>query len=109
MNCHPFVRRLRTASRRAQAGITLIETSVVTSVVALLTGLAAPSFDGAMQRRHLEGVAAQRMLAVARNAPLRITFESGVAGSCYVIHTGAANQCSCTVDGAAVCPRQRTG
>ena len=42
-------------------------------------------------------------LAVARNAPMRISFENNAAGSCYVIHSGAANQCSCDADGAAVC------
>ena len=47
------------------------------------------------------------MLAVARNAPLRISFESGAGGSCYVIHTGAANQCSCAADGSAPCARAR--
>jgi type IV fimbrial biogenesis protein FimT len=97
--------------RRAQAGVTLVETAVVTSVLAVVTGLAMPSFDSAIQRRHLEGAAAQletdihytRTLAVARNAPLRISFEVGAGGSCYVIHTGAANQCSCAAGGAAVC------
>jgi len=98
-------------SRRTQRGITLVETMAVTSVLAVVTSLAAPGFDGAIQRRHLEGAATQletdihyaRMLAVARNAPLRMSFESNAAGSCYVIHTGSAGQCSCTADGAAVC------
>jgi len=43
------------------------------------------------------------MQAVASNTPLRISFESGASGSCYVIHTGAANQCSCAADGTATC------
>ena len=98
-------------SARRQRGVTLVETSVVASLVAVITGIAVPSFEGAVQRRHLEGAAAQletdihytRMMAVARNAPLRISFESGAAGSCYVIHTGSANQCSCAANGAAVC------
>lgn len=97
--------------RRTQRGITLVETMVVTSMLAVVTSLAAPGFDGAMQRRHLEGAAAQletdihyaRMLAVARNAPLRMSFESSAEGSCYVIHTGSASQCSCAANGAAVC------
>ena len=111
MNTSPARRHPLPASRRAQAGVTLVETTTVTAVVAVLTGLAAPSFDASVQRRHLEGAATQletdihhtRMLAVARNAPLRISFESGAGGSCYVIHTGAANQCSCAADGSAVC------
>jgi len=102
--------RRQPARRRAQAGITLVETTVVTSVLAILTGLAVPSFDSSMQRRHLEGAAAQletdihyaRSLAVARNAPLRISFEAGDGGSCYVIHTGAPSQCSCAADGTAM-------
>jgi type IV fimbrial biogenesis protein FimT len=43
-----------------------------------------------------------RMVAVARNAPLRISFESRDGASCYVIHTGARNQCSCAAPGPAV-------
>jgi type IV fimbrial biogenesis protein FimT len=97
--------------RRAQAGVTLIETTTVSAVIAVLAGAAAPAFDHSLQRRHLEGAATQletdihhaRMLAVARNAPLRISFESGAGGSCYVIHTGSANQCSCSADGGATC------
>lgn len=98
-------------TRRTQTGITLVETAVVGSVLATITSLAVPDFDAAIQRRHLEGAAAQletdihhtRMLAVARNALLRISFESSAAGSCYVIHTGAANQCGCNTHGTAVC------
>ena len=110
---HSHVRSRRTgpAARRAQAGVTLIETTTVSAVLAVLTGLAAPAFDQSMQRRHLEGAATQletdihhaRMLAVARNASLRISFESGAGGSCYVIHSGAANECACAADGSAVC------
>jgi len=57
MNLHQFATRRPLFNRRAQAGVTLVETTVVTSVAAVLAGLAAPSFDGALQRRHLEGAA----------------------------------------------------
>ena len=108
MNNHPSPRR---ATRHAQRGITLVETTVVASLVAVVTGLAAPRFDELRQRKQLEGAAVQletdvhhaRMLAVARNAPLRISFESGSGGSCYVIHSGAAGQCQCAADGSAQC------
>jgi type IV fimbrial biogenesis protein FimT len=97
--------------RRAQRGMTLVECAMALSVAAVLAGLAAPSFDKALQRRHLEGAAAQlatdihytRMLAVSRNSPLRISFQANTAGSCYVIHSGAVNQCRCDAAGAAVC------
>jgi len=111
MNCRQAFHRQQPRQRRTQTGVTLVETTVVASVLAVLTGLAVPSFDGAIQRRHLEGAAAQletdihytRTMAVARNAPLRISFEAGAGGSCYVIHTGTANQCSCNADGTATC------
>jgi len=111
MNHHQALRRQQPLQRRTQTGVTLVETTVVTSVLAVLTSLAVPSFDGAIQRRHLEGAAAQletdihytRTMAVARNAPLRISFEDGAGGSCYVIHTGAAKQCICNAVGTAAC------
>jgi len=104
-------RRSQPRLQRQTAGVTLVETTTVTAVLAVLTGLAAPSFDNSLQRRHLEGAATQletdihhaRTLAVARNASLRISFETGAGGSCYVIHTGTANQCGCAADGTAVC------
>lgn len=111
MQHHLARRPAQPLRRRTQAGVTLVETTVVASVLAVVTGLAVPSFQDAIQRRHLEGAAAQletdihytRMLAVARNAPMRISFESTAGGSCYVIHTGAADQCRCAEAGVAVC------
>lgn len=99
------------ASRRKQAGVTLVGSTIVVPVLAVVSGLLAPSFDRAMQRHHLEGATAQletdihrtRILAVARNAPLRIGFDSDAAGNCYVIRTGGANACNCAPDATAVC------
>jgi type IV fimbrial biogenesis protein FimT len=94
-----------------QRGITLIESMITLSVVAVITGMVVPSFGPAIERRHLEGVAAQletdlqhaRSLAVARNEGVRISFHSGDGASCYVVHTGAAGDCACSETGAAVC------
>jgi len=107
MNTLPSQPRLR----RHQVGVTLVETVAVTAVVAVITSVAVPSFEQALQRRHLEGAAAQletdiqytRSLAVARNMPLRISFDTSVGASCYVIHTGTAQQCNCAADGSATC------
>ena len=49
----------RLAARRTQAGVTLVESAVVVSVAAIVTGLAVPNFGRAIDRRHLEGAAAQ--------------------------------------------------
>jgi type IV fimbrial biogenesis protein FimT len=107
------VMNILVASQRARrtSGMTIVESCVVLAVASICIGLAVPSFEQAIEKRHLEGVAAQletdlqfgRSLAVARNESVRIAFESDSAGSCYVLHTGAAGACTCGPDGQAVC------
>lgn len=68
----------------------MVETAIVASVLAVVAGSSVTSLQDAVQRRHLEVATAQletdihytRMLAVARNAPLRISLEPGAGGSC---------------------------
>jgi type IV fimbrial biogenesis protein FimT len=94
-----------------QAGVSLIECAIVTTITALVLGTALPSFDEARQRRHLEGVAAQletdmqlaRSEAVARAEPVRIRFAQDGEGSCWVMHTGASSACSCATAREARC------
>lgn len=96
---------------RTQKGMTLIESLVCLAVTAVTLGSALPSFESARERRHLDGAAAQletdlqhaRGLAVARHHTLRIGFEAGPAGSCYVVHTGTAGECSCSGGELPVC------
>ncbi len=93
---------------RRQRGFTLIECCVALAVSAVSLGLAAPAFQQTVERRHIEGVAAQfendvmftRSLAVARNQTLRISFSGA---SCYVVHSGAAGSCPCAANGTAAC------
>jgi type IV fimbrial biogenesis protein FimT len=100
-----------TRSFRRQGGVSLIESLMAVAVAAISVGAALPGFDELRQRRHFEGAAAQletdillaRSDAVAQNRTVRLSFKSGVTGSCYVIHTGAANACSCAVSGPATC------
>lgn len=97
--------------KRRQRGITLVETTIAASIVAIVVGTAAPSFHGLLARRALDGTAAQlamdlhyaRSEAVARNHALRISFQNDVSGSCYVIHTGSPGECSCDGSPAAHC------
>jgi len=94
-----------------QRGLTLIECATVLSVLAVVAGMAVPSFERSIERRRLEGTAAQletdvhyaRSLAVARNAPVRMSFSAPAGATCYVIHTGAAGQCDCSPSGRPVC------
>lgn len=106
-------RSFNTAStaRRPQRGFTLIELSVVTSVLAVVVSSIAPSFTGSVERRHVQGVATQletdiqyaRSTAGATGQALRISFQSGAGASCYVLHSGAANACACDAQGVAHC------
>jgi type IV fimbrial biogenesis protein FimT len=90
-------------ARPAARGWTLVEVLVVLALVGILAAVALPSFARMLVRRHLEGVAAQvgtdlqylRSEAIARNAAVRIRFVATAAGSCYVIHTGAEQGCTC--------------
>lgn len=98
-------------TRKRQRGITWVETAIVMAVAALVTSQAAPSLARFIDARRLEGVAAQlatdlqsaRIESVARNVPVRVTLQQSALGSCYVLHTGLATQCSCTGAAPAVC------
>ena len=100
-----------TPTRRHQRGVTLIEASVVLAVTAILAGTAVPGMQDLIDSRRLDGAATQlatdiqyvRSEAVARNQPLRLSLYASAAGSCYVIHSGAADQCSCAATGPALC------
>jgi type IV fimbrial biogenesis protein FimT len=97
---------------RKQQGIGLVELMIVIGIVAIIIGIAAPSFQGFQESRRLEGHAIAlvtdiqyaRSEAVARNRTIRIRFLTDADGTCYLIHTGNLNTaCTCTSDGSAQC------
>lgn len=99
-------------ARSRQHGLTLLEVGTTTAIAALLVGTAAYGFRAAIERRRVEGIAAEvfadlqfaRTEAVARNRGLRISFERGEDGTtCYVIHTGGDHACPCLSGAPAVC------
>jgi len=99
---------------QARRGFSLVEGLIVLAVVSVLAGSVLPSFNAAIERRHLESVAAQlatdvlftRSLAVANNGSMRLSFRADRGGACYVVHSGATSDCRCdTGGGATVCTK----
>jgi type IV fimbrial biogenesis protein FimT len=111
MNQRQHHRQIRSAATRRQAGVTLVESLIVLTIIAVTLGAVVPGFESARERRHLEGAAAQfetdvhfvRSLAVAHNRTLRMNFAADATGSCYVVHTGSADGCTCAGDGTLSC------
>lgn len=94
-----------------QHGVTLVEACAVIAIASTLALAATPNLQALIDGRRLEGTAAliatdiqyARSEAVARNQPVRLSFHATRGGSCYVIHTGAAELCGCDAPGPAVC------
>lgn len=101
----------RTSRSRSQSGLSLLEALITLAVAGVAVGSVLPDFGTLLERRQLEGAAAQletdiffaRSQAVAAHVPLRMRFQQPAGGSCYVVHAGPANACSCQVDGRATC------
>ena len=94
-----------------QRGVTLIEACIVVAISSVVLGTAVPGMQGLIDARRLGGAAAQlatdvqfvRTEAVVRNRAVRLSFHASADATCYVVHTGAAAQCSCDASGPAVC------
>ncbi|SEL07662.1 N-terminal methylation site-containing protein [Roseateles sp. YR242] len=93
------------------AGFTLIEVLVVVSLLALVLGMGLPAGHAWLQRQRL-GHAAETVLNDlylarsealhgARNVIFRVIQSAG--GTCYVIHSGPLNACSCELTGPPTC------
>lgn len=111
MPTHRLAAQTAQTARRAARGVTLVECLTCIGVIAVALGASLPGLEQTIQRRHLEGQAAQlatdlhlaRSTAVMQAANLRFTVLRQGAAACYVVHAGPADACSCTPDGQASC------
>jgi type IV fimbrial biogenesis protein FimT len=102
---------MSTQPAQQQRGVTLIESMTVLTILSLVVGSALPSFASLRQRADLAGVAAQvetdiqfaRSQAAAFGGTVRMSLREGQGGTCYMIHTGPAANCSCAGNQAAAC------
>ena len=98
-------------SPRRQTGLTLIECLIGVTIACLAAGAVLPGYGRMTEKRHLEGAAAQletdiqftRSMAVSLDESLRLRVQQDAGGSCYVVHRGSANSCTCSSSGAPVC------
>ncbi|WP_119154608.1 GspH/FimT family pseudopilin [Caldimonas tepidiphila] len=98
-------------SNSLHQGLSLIEALITIAILAVLSLGAALAWGDWIQRHRLAGVSAElladlqyvRSEAVSRNTNLRLTFLPTPGGSCYLIHSGVASDCSCNGDGAISC------
>ena len=87
-----------------QRGLTLIEALMVLAVVSIAIGSAVPSLSSLRQRADLGGTAAQvetdvqfaKSQAVASNRTTQLTLRESTDGTCYMVHTGPAANCTCS-------------
>lgn len=86
------------------AGFTLVEAAVTLVVLALLATLAWPSLQSMIDAHRLDGAARQlaahlqlaRFEALGRSEAVQLSvFDADGGGSCYLVHTGPRDACSC--------------
>lgn len=93
----------KTSTPRFQRGITLVEAMSTLAIVSIALGSALPHFGSLRQRAALSGAAAQietdvqfaRSQAVALNRTVHLSLREVAGRTCYMVHTGAAADCSC--------------
>lgn len=99
-------------SLRSRRGLSTIEVMCTLAVTAVLVGGALPLFDQLRWLHGLRSAAAlletdlhhARALALASGRPVRFSVQAmPTGGSCYVVHTGAAQACRCEGQGRARC------
>lgn len=86
---------------KLNSGFTLVEMVITLTVIAILAGIAVPSFTETLDRRRVSGAAEQlqsdlqyaRSEAIRRNADVIVSFVSGTSTWCYGIDTTV---CTCT-------------
>lgn len=104
--------RAGAAGRRCPRGLSLVETLCVLAIVLVLLGGALPMVSDLRLGQRLQSVAAlletdiqlARSTAVRTGQPVRLVVQApATGGSCYMLHSGPADACTCTPDGQARC------
>jgi type IV fimbrial biogenesis protein FimT len=106
--------RLATArqARHVAHGLSLVELLCVLAIGALLLGGSLPMLNDLRQGQRLQAVAAlletdihlARSTAISTGQPVRLVAQAlDGGGSCYLLHTGAPDACTCDPQGQPRC------
>lgn len=101
---HPIV-------RSQQRGVTMVEMLCAVGILATTLGIAAPSMKSWQLRQSLLANAAEletdiqyaRSAAVSKQQTIRFDTQVLGNGTCYVMHTGNARECTCSGNGQTQC------
>jgi len=104
------------STRRRSRGATLIDICVAVGICAVIAGYALPAMTQFRQEQALRASAEAlagdlrfaRSEAVRTGEPVYFRFSGKGAQGCYVLHTGARNDCDCA-GGRAVCKVASSG
>lgn len=97
-------------NKKRNAGVTLVETMIVITIIGILAAMAVPSFNEQMKQQRVEGAAEglvaalqnAKAEAIKRNAFVGIAFSPATTGTdhsiwCYGMTPTGAATCDCTV------------
>lgn len=97
--------------RTTQRGVTLIEACAVLTVIGVLAASGLPSLKPLLERKSLQGLAAEvaagihhaRSEAVARQEGVYVDAQPAQGGSCFIVYAGPERACRCGDAAAPVC------
>ena len=97
--------------RFRQRGLTLVETTVTTAILAVVAGTVVPGVASLRDRQVVAAAAAEfetdvqhtRTLAIGDRVTWHIAFEQADGAACYLIHTGPPGECRCLGTAVPVC------
>jgi type IV fimbrial biogenesis protein FimT len=99
-------------ARSASKGVSLVETLCVLAILLVLLGSSLPLFNDLRMGQRLLAVAAllesdihlARSTAIRSGQPVRLVVQAAPSGgSCYMVHNGASDACTCDDNGHARC------
>ena len=102
---------VQTPQRRNQLGVSLVESMVCLGIAGVMLAASLPSSAKLIERQRSQGEASRfvadfnhaRLHALGNRAAVHVRFAEHPAGTCYTMHQGAKDACTCAPSGAPVC------